>query len=380
MNIDIEPAGELVTAGLAASEIEGDSTPHGAHGAHPAHCANCQAALAGNFCQACGQRAHLHRSLLHLGEELAHGTLHFDAKAWRTLPMLVARPGQLTRRYVDGQRTRFVSPLALFLFMIFFMFFVVSWVSQDSGSSNGDAGSATGDKVVAKAQAKMEKALAKSATRLAKAEVTLAMAKANNKDAAAAQSDRDAALEEVMAGKQALKELKAASDEPAAKAGEAASESGPASYWSNSDVDTGWPAADAALKHALANPELTIYKLKNAASKYSFLLVPISLPFLWLMFFWRRGITMYDHAVFVLYSLSFMALLVVLLALLKMAGMKSAVVLLLCFIPPVHMFMQLRGAYGLGVRSALWRTMALLFVSGTVFLLYLLLILVLSMR
>ena len=379
MNIDIEPAGALVGAGLAASEIEGDSAVHGAH-AHPADCANCQVSLAGQFCHACGQRAHLHRSLLHLGEELLHGIMHFDAKALRTLPMLVARPGQLTRRYVDGQRASFVSPLALFLFMIFFMFFVVSWVSQDSGTSNGDAGPATGDKVVAKAQAKMERAVAKSATRLAKAEVTLAMAKANNKDVAEAQSRRDQAQEEVAAGKQALKELKAASEEPAAKAGEAASESGPTSYWDSSDVDTGWPAADAALKHALANPELTIYKLKNAASKYSFLLVPISLPFLWLMFFWRRGITMYDHAVFVLYSLSFMALLVVLLALLKMAGMKSAVVLLLCFIPPVHMFMQLRGTYRLGVMSALWRTVALLFVSGTVFLLYLLLILVLSMH
>jgi hypothetical protein len=98
------------------------------------------------------------------------------------------------------------------------------------------------------------------------------------------------------------------------------------------------------------------------------------------MFFWRRGITMYDHAVFVLYSLSFMALLVVPLALLEMAGMNRAAMLLLCFIPPVHMFMQLRGTYRLGVMSALWRTVVLLFVSGTVFLLYLLLILVLSMH
>ena len=82
---------------------------------------------------------------------------------------------------------------------------------------------------------------------------------------------------------------------------------------------------DAAIKHAIKNPEFTLYKLKNAASKFSFLLVPISLPFLWLMFFWKRGVTMYDHAVFTLYSLSFMALLVVMLSLLKMAGLKSLV-------------------------------------------------------
>ena len=80
------------------------------------------------------------------------------------------------------------------------------------------------------------------------------------------------------------------------------------------------------------------------------------------------------------YSLSFMAFLVAVLALLKMAGMKAAVIALLCCVPPVHMFMQLRGTYALGVMSALWRTMALMFVASMVFLLYLLLILVLSVR
>lgn len=42
------------------------------------------------------------------------------------------------------------------------------------------------------------------------------------------------------------------------------------------------------------------------------------------------------------------------------------------------MFLQLRGAYSLGLASTLWRTLALLFVSLTVFVLYLLLILYLS--
>jgi hypothetical protein len=380
MNLDIEPAGALVTAGLAASEIEGDSAVHGAH-AHPAPCANCQAPLAGQFCHACGQRAHLHRSLLHLGEELLHGILHFDAKAWRTLPMLVARPGQLTRRYVDGQRTRFVSPLALFLFMIFFMFFVVSWVSQDSGG----AASADTHKAMSKVRSKLDKALAKSVSRLANAEVKLAMAKANDKDLSEPRSELDAAHKDVAGAKEALKVIDAAAPgvAPQPAADPAAAAPAPAASkhdWSNVDLQTGLPALDEALRHAQANPELTLYKLKNSASKYSFLLVPISLPFLWLMFFWRRGITMYDHAVFVLYSLSFMALLVVAMALASMASMKGTGEALLVFLPPVHMFMQLRGTYGLGVMSALWRTVALLFISATVFVLYLMLILVLSMH
>ena len=52
--------------------------------------------------------------------------LHFDGKFWRTLPMLAWRPGELTRRYIDGERARFVSPMALFLFSVFLMFAVFS--------------------------------------------------------------------------------------------------------------------------------------------------------------------------------------------------------------------------------------------------------------
>jgi hypothetical protein len=53
--------------------------------------------------------------LLHLTEEVLHGVLHFETKGWRTLPLLVARPGLLTRRYIDGQRTRYVPPLHMFV-------------------------------------------------------------------------------------------------------------------------------------------------------------------------------------------------------------------------------------------------------------------------
>lgn len=116
---DLEAVGALAMAGLAASEIEGDKTPQPASAAPCENCANCKAPLGGAFCQTCGQSAHIHHSLLHLAEEVVHGILHFDAKGWRTIPLLVAFPGRLTRRYIDGQRKNYVSPLALFLFMVF---------------------------------------------------------------------------------------------------------------------------------------------------------------------------------------------------------------------------------------------------------------------
>jgi hypothetical protein len=111
-------------------------------------------------------------------------------------------------------------------------------------------------------------------------------------------------------------------------------------------------------------PELAIHKLKNTAYKFSFLLVPL-LPFMWLMFLRRRDIAVYDHAVFSLYSLSFMALLTVTAALLSMTPLNGHLGWLL-WIVPVHVFLQLRGTYGLTRWGASWRTITLLSAAGVV--------------
>jgi hypothetical protein len=51
---------------------------------------------------------------------------------------------------------------------------------------------------------------------------------------------------------------------------------------------------------------------------------------------------------------------------------------LFAFIPPVHMFLQLRGAYGLSRYGALWRTCFLLFMTVIVLTMYALVVLALS--
>jgi len=109
---------------------------------------------------------------------------------------------------------------------------------------------------------------------------------------------------------------------------------------------------------AQKNPELVVYKVQDAASKFSWLLIPISVPFLWLLFPLRRRYKTYDHAVFVTYSLSFMMLVVVAGGLLVAAGLPGLASLLF-FVPPFHMYRHLKGAYELGRFSALARTVAL---------------------
>ena len=128
-------------------------------------------------------------------------------------------------------------------------------------------------------------------------------------------------------------------------------------------VDTGIASVDANVRQALENPDFAFYRVQQKAYKLSFLLVPLSVPVLWLMFCWRRDVRSFDHVVFLLYSLSFMSLLVILAALLAAAGRVvpavGGVAGLLSFIPPVHMFFQLKGAYQLTSGGALWRTAVL---------------------
>jgi hypothetical protein len=405
MSTEIEAGGALVEAGLVAHELEG-TKPAGAHAAHGA-CLNCGTPLQDRFCAHCGQGAHLHRSLLHLVEELLHGLFHFDAKGWRTLPLLVARPGLLTRRYIDGQRMRYVSPLALFLFTVFLMFFAASMTASpaDVVIANDFAGAKAEvehgvDKaraMVAKQQANIERIRRRggNAGDVRDAEEELADARAELADAesavnavALAASAAAAKADPATAAKIAAQMADGAAASAATPAGPAASAadaeatgSEHAPGWAQAlrRMKTGHPRLDAAVKHAADNPELTIYKLKNTAYKFSFALVPISLPFLWLMFFWRRGIAMYDHAVFVLYSLSFMSLLLVALMALGAAHAGRSVALLASIAPPLHMAAQLKETYRLGVWSTLWRTVALLVVSAIVFTLFLLLIVYVTM-
>ena len=112
------------------------------------------------------------------------------------------------------------------------------------------------------------------------------------------------------------------------------------------------------VEQAKEDPALMSLKIQEAASKYSWLLIPISVPFLWLLFPLRRRHNLYDHTVFVTYSLSFMMMLVVVSGLLVAVGWAGLAAFLF-FVPPFHMYRHLKGAYQLGRFSAVVRTILL---------------------
>jgi hypothetical protein len=93
------------------------------HAGPDAVCRNCGSSAPLNFCPACGQETALHPPTL--GEFVHEFVGHYvalEGALWRTLAMLLAHPGRLTREYLAGRRRRYVLPLRLFLTASFLFF------------------------------------------------------------------------------------------------------------------------------------------------------------------------------------------------------------------------------------------------------------------
>ena len=93
-------------------------------------CANCGAALAGEYCAACGQRhdPHVH-SVRHFASEAFESITHADSRLWRTLGYLLAKPGRLTAEFFAGRRMRYLPPFRLYL-VISLLFFLVAGMPE----------------------------------------------------------------------------------------------------------------------------------------------------------------------------------------------------------------------------------------------------------
>jgi hypothetical protein len=142
-------------------------------------------------------------------------------------------------------------------------------------------------------------------------------------------------------------------------------------------ADLGW--FNHAYRKAKENPSLLLYKLQNNAYKFSWALIPLSVPFVWLLFFWKRRFKAYDHFVFVTYSIAFMTLTAVFFAIADALGLPNGLFVTgLLFVPPIHMYRQLRGAYGLSWFGALWRTLFLLWFAFIAAMLFMVLLVALG--
>ena len=321
----IEAVGDAVTGGLLARAIEPQAGEADGY-THEKSCLNCGTKLTGPYCSACGQRAHIHRSVRAFFQDFLIALFNVEGKIWRTLPMLAWKPGEMTRRYIAGERARFISPVALYLFTVFAMFAVLNF--------NGALGTSGQTKNV---KLGLDSAITEQQQELGRLEMKRGIEAAAGKDVAE--------LDKEIAGQKAA----ISTTQNLATGNSVAS----------SDVNRRVPGLlRPFIRHVKDNPQLVSMKVQDAASKFSWLLIPISVPFMWLLFPFRRKYNTYDHTVFVTYSLSFMMMLVVFGGIFVAVGMTSLASLLF-FVPPFHMYRHLKGAYELGRFSAVMRTMAL---------------------
>lgn len=93
----------------------------------PGVCANCGRSLPGRFCPDCGQEAiEIRRPVSELVHDFLSDSFAFDARIWRTLPLLIRRPGALAADYASGRRVRYVPPLRLYIFFSALFFAVLA--------------------------------------------------------------------------------------------------------------------------------------------------------------------------------------------------------------------------------------------------------------
>jgi hypothetical protein len=109
--MNVTPGAEVA----ADDAVEANVAPsRGAAG--PAACLNCGGLRIGTYCTACGQKAMpAAPTLNYFLHEITHELLNADGRIFRSLRLLVARPGFLTREIFAGRRASYVSPIRLYL-------------------------------------------------------------------------------------------------------------------------------------------------------------------------------------------------------------------------------------------------------------------------
>ncbi|RDC60835.1 hypothetical protein HME9302_02051 [Alteripontixanthobacter maritimus] len=342
-----EAAGAMATGGLVARAVEpaAGGTAQGADGdtvtvghTGEAACLNCRTPLAGAHCHHCGQKAHLHRTLGAFFHDLVHGVLHFEGKLWRTLPVLAWQPGKLTRNYIDGQRARYISPIALFLFTIFITFALISLFGGVGNFDNGPD-IATEPEVI-ETVAEIDRRVASKQETLTDPDISEGYAAELREEIATLKEER--VFFAKLAGMYETGEIP--QDEELVVA-----DSTPGNIVDS--INDAW-------KKAKENPDLLVYKLQTNSYKLSWLLIPLSLPFIWLLFPFSRKFRMYDHTVFVTYSIAFMTFLAIIMTALGATGWGPLVLLPMLY-APFHLYRQLKGTYGLSRWGATWRMLVL---------------------
>lgn len=316
-------------------------------------CRNCGEVVEQRHCPQCGQlAASYHKPFYSLVAETVSDSLAIDGRIARTLPLLLFRPGVLSRRYSrEGKRMRYVPPFRLFLLSSLLFYFVVfAFLNQVNWLDFAN------ENVRLEGQELSEEDL----TELREAFV------------GPTGEVNEERLDEFLRG---LRDG-AAADEALSDSGEDGAPSPGGTEDVTSDTpgtaDTGAgetaesPGSSAAdddmserVERIIQQPRVFVSAVETWLPRLSLLMVPLTMLALSIMYFWRRRIYIYDHAIHALNLHSWMYLTATV-AMLGGLVIGSDLATLAFFIAiPVYVTFSLRGAYQSGFFTSFLRMMLL---------------------
>lgn len=92
-------------------------------------CPNCANRFDADFkyCPECGQiNKKINLGFRHILSELLSANFNLDSKIFVSLKLLITKPGFLTREYLAGRRTKYITPIRLYLVISVFYFFIAA--------------------------------------------------------------------------------------------------------------------------------------------------------------------------------------------------------------------------------------------------------------
>ncbi|WP_245478852.1 DUF3667 domain-containing protein [Rubrivivax rivuli] len=105
------------------------------------HCRNCGHALpdpAPPFCPQCGQETRVRAPRIgEFAQQFGGAYFSTEGALWRTLKLLLLKPGELTRLYLAGRRKHYVLPLRLYLTISLLVLLALRLVAQASLEAPG---------------------------------------------------------------------------------------------------------------------------------------------------------------------------------------------------------------------------------------------------
>lgn len=312
-------------------------------------CGNCGTVVEQRYCPRCGQLgSDFHRPFFSLVVSSISDTFALDGRLWRSIPMLLFRPGRLTRNYLDGMRARYVPPFRMFLLASVLFFLTIFGLGSQMGwyhdikLGNGDSyyiGVAGQESIPLTSEeriASLEKAAADPTLppdEIARVEAELTRVRAG------------ILLDQILKDDNTFdrEALKRIVDE---KLGEDATEAEKTRLYQSIERAARW----------YENQDVFGQRLREWAPRFSLMFMPILALMLTLSYAWRRKLFIYDHVITALHFQTFLYVLLTVLVLFGAftpAGVSWAILVGYLAVT-AYMYRMLRVTYSTGrVMSAL---------------------------